>query len=40
MRDLTFTPAVELVKLYRTRKTSPLEVMESLLARIDAVNCV
>jgi amidase len=38
MRDLTFTPAVELVKLYRTRKTSPLEVMESLLARIDAVN--
>src|SRR5881394_1422035 len=38
MRDLTFTPAVELVKLYRTRKTSPLEVMASLLARIDAVN--
>src|SRR5438552_9635060 len=38
MRDLTFTPAVELVKLYRTRKASPLEVMQSLLARIDAVN--
>src|SRR5882724_3937026 len=38
MRDLTFTPAVELVKLYRTRKASPLEAMASLLARIDAVN--
>src|SRR5882672_5016447 len=38
MRDLTFTPAVELLKLYRARRTSPLEVMETLLARIDAVN--
>jgi amidase len=38
MRDLTFTPAVELAKLYRARKTSPLEVMESAFARIDAVN--
>ncbi len=37
-RDLTFTPAVELVKLYRARRTSPLEVMQELLARIDAVN--
>ncbi|MBM4439051.1 MAG: amidase [Candidatus Rokubacteria bacterium] len=38
MRDLTFTPAVELVKLYRTRKASPLEVMDTLLKRIDTVN--
>ena len=37
-RDLTFTPAAELVKLYRARRTSPLEVMQELLARIDAVN--
>jgi len=38
MRDLTFTPAVELAKLYRARKASPLEVMQTLLARIDQVN--
>jgi amidase len=38
MRDLTFTPAVELAKLYRSRKASPLEVMEAVLARVDAVN--
>ena len=38
MRDLTFTPAVELAKLYRSRKASPLEVMEAVFARIDAVN--
>jgi len=37
-RDLTFTPAGELVKLYRARRTSPHEVMQALLARIDAVN--
>jgi amidase len=37
-RDLTFTSAVDLVKLYRTRRTSPLEVVQTLLARIDAVN--
>jgi amidase len=37
-RDLTFTPAVELLKLYRARKVSPLEVMQACLARIDAVN--
>src|SRR5258708_7415794 len=36
-RDLCFTPAVELLKLYRTRKVSPLEVMQAVLARIDAV---
>jgi amidase len=36
--DLCFTPAVELAKLYRTRRVSPLEVMQAVLARIDAVN--
>jgi amidase len=37
-RDLTWAPAVELLRLYRTRKASPLEVMQAVLARIDAVN--
>ena len=37
-RDLTFAPAVELLRLYRARKASPLEVMQAALARIDAVN--
>src|SRR5262244_995986 len=37
-RDLCFTPAVELSKLYRSRRVSPLEVMQAVLARIDAVN--
>ena len=37
-RDLCFVPAVELVRLYRARKISPLEVMQAVLARIDAVN--
>ena len=37
-RDLCFIPATELVRLYRARKTSPLEVMQAALARIDAVN--
>jgi amidase len=36
--DLCFVPAVELVRLYRARKTSPLEMMQAVLARIDAVN--
>jgi amidase len=36
--DLCFTPAVELAKLYRARRVSPLEVMQAVLARIDAVN--
>ena len=38
MTDLAFTPAVDLLKLYRAGKTSPLEVMQAALARIDAVN--
>ncbi|HEV8457428.1 MAG TPA: amidase [Methylomirabilota bacterium] len=37
-RDLCFTPAAELQRLYRSRKTSPLEVMQAVLARIDVVN--
>ena len=37
-RDLTFTPAAELARLYRSRKVSPLEVVQALLDRIDAVN--
>jgi amidase len=37
-RDLCFTPATALVRLYRARQTSPLEVMQAVLARIDAVN--
>ncbi len=37
-RDLTFTPATELRRLYRARKVSPLEVTEAVLARIDALN--
>jgi amidase len=37
-RDLCFTPAVELARLYRSRRVSPLEVMQAVLARIDAVN--
>lgn len=36
--DIPFTPAVRLRKLYETRKVSPLEVMQALLAQIDAVN--
>jgi amidase len=37
-RDLCFTTATELHRLYRARKTSPLEVMQAVLARVDAVN--
>ncbi|HUF91968.1 MAG TPA: amidase family protein, partial [Candidatus Limnocylindria bacterium] len=33
-----FLSAVELLKLYRTRRLSPLEAMQGLLAQIDAVN--
>lgn len=36
--DPTLAPAVELLRRYRARKTSPLEVMQATLARIDAVN--
>ena len=36
--DICFLPATELVRLYRRRKVSPLEVMQAVLARIDAVN--
>ena len=37
-RDLCFTPATELHRLYQARKTSPLEVMRAVLERVDAVN--
>ena len=37
-RDLCFTSASELLRLYRARKVSPLEVMEAVLARVDTVN--
>ncbi len=37
-RDLCFVPATALQRLYRARKVSPLEVMQAVLARIDAVN--
>ena len=37
-RDLCFTPATELQRLYRRGQTSPLEVMEAVVARVDAVN--
>jgi len=37
-RDLTFTSAVELARLYRARKVSPLEVVQALIERVDAVN--
>ncbi len=38
MRDLCFTSATELARLYRARKVSPLEVMRAVLDRIDRVN--
>ena len=37
-RDLCFTPATELLRLFRARRASPTEVMEAVLARIDRVN--
>ncbi len=37
-RELTFASALELGRLYRARKVSPLEVVQALLERIDAVN--
>ena len=37
-RDLCFTPATELSRLYRSRKVSPLEVMRAVLDRLDRVN--
>jgi amidase len=37
-QDLCFLPATALQRLYRSRKVSPLEVMQAVLARIDSVN--
>jgi amidase len=36
--DLCFVPATTLVRLYRMRKVSPLDVMQAVLARIETVN--
>jgi len=36
--DLCFLSAHQLLRLYRLRKTSPLEVLQAVLARIDALN--
>jgi amidase len=36
--DLCFTSAVELVRLFRARKVSPLEVKQAVLTRLDQVN--
>jgi Asp-tRNA(Asn)/Glu-tRNA(Gln) amidotransferase A subunit family amidase len=38
MRDLFFASATELIRLYRTRKVSPVEAMEAILAQVDRVN--
>ena len=38
MRDLCFTSATELIRLYRTRKVSPVEAMEAILGQVDRVN--
>jgi amidase len=37
-RDLSFAGAVDLARLYRARRASPLEVVRAVLARIDEVN--
>ncbi len=37
-RGLCFVPATELARRYRRRTVSPLEVMQAVLARIEAVN--
>src|SRR5215468_1015731 len=37
-RDLCFTPATELQRLYRRGAAPPLEVMQAVLARVDTVN--
>lgn len=37
-REVCFTPATTLVRLFRDKKVSPLEVARAVLARIDSVN--
>jgi len=37
-RDLCFTPATELVRMFRARRVSPVEVMDAVFARIDRLN--
>src|SRR5438874_6877625 len=36
--ELCFTPATELARLIRAREVSPVEVVDAVLARIEAVN--
>lgn len=36
--ELTYVPAVELARLMRAKELSPVELMESKLARIEALN--
>ena len=36
--DLCFTPATELAAAIRTKKVSPVEVLDAVLARIDRLN--
>jgi amidase len=38
VHEVAFLSAVELLRLYRARRLSPLEAMQGLLAQIDAVN--
>src|SRR5262249_12957594 len=37
-RDLCYTPAADLVRLYKSRACSPVEAMQAVLARLDGVN--
>ena len=36
--DLCFTPATELATMIRRRQLSPVEIMDAVLARIEALN--
>jgi Asp-tRNA(Asn)/Glu-tRNA(Gln) amidotransferase A subunit family amidase len=36
--DLSYTPALELGKLYRAKKLSPVEVTDVVLARLERLN--
>ena len=36
--DLCFTPATELAAMIRSRTLSPVEIMDAVLARIEALN--
>jgi amidase len=38
MRELCFASTTELIRLYRTRKASPLDAMQAILTQVDRVN--